>query len=93
MPVNSTPTEGTAVTIGIRPEHFADAGAGDADLKVAVDVAEHLGHTSYIYASVTDEALIIERPETRHSSHQSELTVGLPARRCFLFNADGQRLR
>jgi lactose/L-arabinose transport system ATP-binding protein len=93
MPVNSVPTEGTPVTLGIRPEHFADAGAGNADLKVAVDVAEHLGHTSYIYASIADEALIIERPETRHSAHRQDLIVGLPARRCFLFDADGQRLR
>ena len=38
------------MTVGVRPEHFVDAGQGDCDLTVKVDVAEHLGCTSYVYA-------------------------------------------
>ena len=38
------------VIVGVRPEHFGDAGEGDADITVKVDVAEHLGSTSYVYA-------------------------------------------
>ncbi|MFB2606192.1 TOBE domain-containing protein, partial [Rhizobium phaseoli] len=84
---------GAKVTIGIRPEHFVDAGAGDADLTVSVDVAEHLGNTSYIYAAIGSEQLIIERPESRTAGNRETLTVGLPARHTFLFDGAGSRLR
>ncbi|MGF9566169.1 sn-glycerol-3-phosphate ABC transporter ATP-binding protein UgpC [Neorhizobium sp. BT27B] len=93
LPIFGQVAIGTPVTLGIRPEHFVDAGAGDADLTVDVDVAEHLGHTSYVYAAVSGEPLIIERPESRHAAAQQQLTVGLPAKRCFLFDAEGRRLR
>ena len=93
LPISSRPDIGSPVMLGIRPEHFSDAGTGDADLTVAVHVAEHLGHTSYVYAGVSGEPLIIERPESRHAADQKTLTVGLPAKRCFLFDAEGQRLR
>jgi lactose/L-arabinose transport system ATP-binding protein len=93
LPISSRPEIGASVTLGIRPEHFVDAGNGDADLTMDVDVAEHLGHTSYVYAAVSDEPLIIERPESRHSGAEKKLTVGIPARRCFLFDAEGRRLR
>ncbi len=93
LPISHRLAVGSSVTLGIRPEHFADAGNGEADLTVDVDVAEHLGHTSYVYAAISDEPVIIERPETRHAGSQKNLTVGLPAKRCFLFDAEGQRLR
>ncbi|WP_454856975.1 ABC transporter ATP-binding protein [Rhizobium binxianense] len=84
---------GMPVTLGIRPEHFRDAGQGDADLAVAVDVAEHLGNTSYIYATLGDEQLIIERPESRMAAGSDRLIVSLPASRTFLFDDAGKRLR
>jgi lactose/L-arabinose transport system ATP-binding protein len=93
LPV-ADPIEADAkVTLGIRPEHFVDAGAGDADLTVTIDVAEHLGNTSYIYATIGPEQLIIERPESRVAGNRETLTVGLPASRTFLFDGAGKRLR
>ncbi len=86
-------TSGMAVTLGIRPEHFAEPGEGEADLEVAVDVAEHLGNTSYIYANLGGDQLIIERPESRSLGKAETLTVSLPAARTFLFDAAGRRLR
>jgi lactose/L-arabinose transport system ATP-binding protein len=94
MPVTSPVATGMPVTLGIRPEHFADAGKGDADLTVSIDVAEHLGNTSYIYATTAGgEQLIIERPESRTVGNRDQLTVGLSARRTFLFDSAGNRLR
>ncbi|MDQ0560036.1 lactose/L-arabinose transport system ATP-binding protein [Rhizobium mesoamericanum] len=85
---------GAPVTLGIRPEHFVDAGQGEADLTVTIDVAEHLGNTSYIYATTAGgEPLIIERPESRAAGNHDTLTVGLRVNRVFLFNNDGKRLR
>ncbi len=86
-------TSGMAVTLGIRPEHFGEPGEGEADLEVAVDVAEHLGNTSYIYANLGGDQLIIERPESRSLGKAETLTVSLPAARTFLFDAAGRRLR
>ncbi|KQV30786.1 sugar ABC transporter ATP-binding protein [Rhizobium sp. Root1203] len=94
MPVTSPVETGMPVTLGIRPEHFADAGKGDADLTVSIDVAEHLGNTSYIYATTAGgEQLIIERPESRTAGNRDQLTVGLSAKRIFLFDSAGKRLR
>ncbi len=94
LPIKERVDEGAKVSLGIRPEHFADTGGGDADLTVHVDVAEHLGNTSYVYARTEgDEQLIIERPESRDVGNRDRLTVGLSARRAFLFNSKGERLR
>ncbi|MBB2906310.1 sn-glycerol-3-phosphate ABC transporter ATP-binding protein UgpC [Agrobacterium sp. CMT1] len=94
LPIKERVNEGARVSLGIRPEHFADAGGGDADLSVHVDVAEHLGNTSYVYARTEGgEQLIIERPESRDVGNRDRLTVGLSARRAFLFDSKGERLR
>jgi len=94
LPIKEGVNEGAKVSLGIRPEHFADAGGGDADLTVHVDVAEHLGNTSYVYARTEGgEQLIIERPESRDVGNRDRLTVGLSARRAFLFDSKGERLR
>ncbi|MEZ2126463.1 MULTISPECIES: ABC transporter ATP-binding protein [unclassified Sinorhizobium] len=94
LPLAGPVEEGAPVVLGIRPEHFADAGMGDTDLHVTVDVAEHLGNTSYIYATVAGgEQLIIERPESRSTANRDHLTVALSAKRAFLFDSAGNRLR
>ncbi|MGP4802694.1 ABC transporter ATP-binding protein [Agrobacterium cavarae] len=93
LPVAARPGIGAPITLGIRPEHFEDAGKA-ADLTVAVDVAEHLGNTSYVYAHLAEELpLIIERPESRHVGKLDRLTVSVPADKAFLFDSDGTRLR
>ena len=90
----SGPTIGHKVTLGVRPEHFGLAGAGSADITVDIDVAEHLGSTSYIYANTkTGEQLIIEREESRHELDRSSLTVSIPAAQAYLFDDNGQRIR
>ncbi|HCD84777.1 MAG TPA: sugar ABC transporter ATP-binding protein, partial [Agrobacterium sp.] len=94
LPVRDRLSEGSKVSLGIRPEHFADSGKGDADLTVHVDVAEHLGNTSYVYARTEGgEQLVIERPESRDVANRDRLTVGLSARKAFLFDSKGTRLR
>ena len=94
LPIKDRLDEGSKVSLGIRPEHFADIGQGDADLTVHVDVAEHLGNTSYVYARTEGgEQLVIERPESRDVANRDRLTVGLSARKAFLFDSQGNRLR
>jgi len=87
-------SKGDTVTIGVRPEHFTGAGEGSTDLEVDVDVAEHLGNTSYIYAHVgKGERIVIERQQSRNDISKDKVTVGIDAATAFLFDGAGQRLR
>jgi len=87
------PAVGERLTLGVRPEHFGLGGAGDADLTVRVDVAEHLGSTSYVYANTTGEQLVIEREERRSEIGAESLVVSINAAKALLFDAAGNRLR
>ena len=95
MPVeNAPPGIGEKVTLGVRPEHFCKAGHGDTDLTIKVDVAEHLGNTSYVYANVRGgEQIIIEREESRNESNRDMLTIAIKASNAFLFDNTGNRIR
>ena len=95
LPMNNPPPAlGEKVTLGVRPEHFAKAGQGDADMTVTVDVAEHLGNTSYIYANVAGgEQLIIEREESRNALKTDTLTIAIKSSHALLFDKAGNRLR
>jgi lactose/L-arabinose transport system ATP-binding protein len=84
---------GDRVSVGVRAEHFGEAGAGNSDLTLQIDVAEHLGSTSYVYANAGGELVVIEREESRHELGQDTLAVSIDAKRAYLFDAAGHRLR
>ena len=58
-----------------------------------MDVAEHLGSTSYVYANAGGEALVIEREESRHENGNERITVSISADQAYLFDSTGHRLR
>ena len=90
----ATPDVGETVTVGIRPEHFVASGTGDADLALTVDVIEHLGALSYVYAHIRPgEQIIVAQEESRKGRPRDPIQAGIAADRCFLFDRDGQRLR
>ena len=94
LPITANVNKGDKVTLGVRPEHFVDAGQGNADLDLDVDVAEHLGSTSYVYAHIGNgERIIVEREESRAATNKDKLTVGISAASSFLFDGAGKRLR
>jgi len=93
LPISTAVAPGAKVTLGVRPEHFFEAGQGDTDLTIHVDVAEHLGNTSYLYAHVgSGESIIVEREEQRNAVREETLTVSLSAAGSFLFDGAGKRL-
>jgi len=92
LPVNSAQL-GEAVVLGVRPEHFGPAGAGGVDLVLDIDVAEHLGSTSYVYARTNSAPIVIEREESRSQEHQDRITVSISPDRAYLFDQRGQRIR
>ncbi|WP_417580868.1 ABC transporter ATP-binding protein [Pelagibacterium sp.] len=94
VPVGNAPEIGSAVTLGIRPEHFGAEQSEGARLTVDVDVAEHLGATSFVYANMkTGEQLIIEREQSRSEMGRTTLTVTIPPARAYLFDSQGHRIR
>ena len=84
---------GDKVVLGVRAEHFGLPGAGNVDLTLDIDVAEHLGSTSYVYANAGGEALVIEREESRHEASNETITVSVSADKAYLFDSKGARLR
>ncbi len=84
---------GDRVILGVRAEHFGLPGAGNVDITLDVDVAEHLGSTSYVYANASGEALVIEREESRHETSNEAITVSISASKAYLFDSKGARLR
>jgi len=87
------PAVGADVVLGVRPEHFFDAGQGDCDIAVKADVAEHLGSVSYVYADAGDTELIIEREASRHRASGDDLVVSIKAGKALLFDTKGARIR
>jgi lactose/L-arabinose transport system ATP-binding protein len=87
------PKAGGELTVGVRPEHFLDAGKGDCDITVKADVAEHLGSVSYVHTRSGGEALVIERDDSRRGGTGDLLTVSIKAERALFFDGDGARIR
>jgi lactose/L-arabinose transport system ATP-binding protein len=85
------PDLGSRVVLGVRPEHFGEAGKGDADLSVKIDMVEHLGGTSFVYASTTEKQELVIQRDADRVIDASEMTVSI--RRSYLFDENGLRLR
>ena len=83
---------GDRVTLGVRAEHFGEPGTG-SDITLNIDVAEHLGSTSYVYANAGGEALVVEREESRHEMGRETITVSISPDKAYLFDSTGHRLR
>ncbi|MBJ6987024.1 MULTISPECIES: sn-glycerol-3-phosphate ABC transporter ATP-binding protein UgpC [unclassified Devosia] len=92
LPVQNA-KKGEKVTLGVRPEHFITAPAEGPSLTFAIDVAEHLGSTSFVYAHSHGEPIIIEREEARSDVGATSITVGIDPSKAYLFAANGQRIR
>ena len=94
VPMGGPAREGSDVMLGIRPEHFDPSGSVRMDVKV--DVIEHLGGSSFLYARTAPgvDPLTIERRDARDGREGETLTVAFDPARAFLFDtASGERLR
>ncbi|RUY12046.1 ATP-binding cassette domain-containing protein, partial [Mesorhizobium sp. M7A.F.Ca.US.005.03.2.1] len=85
------PKIGSKVIVGVRPEHFGNAGEGDADLVVAIDVIEHLGGTSFLYARTANGDDVVIQRDAAKVPDTSAITVSI--RKSYLFDEKGLRLR
>jgi ABC-type sugar transport system ATPase subunit len=80
---------GAAVTVGIRPEHIAVAPERDA-LDVTVDLVEHLGGETFVYAAATDLPQITLRCDGQTPLSRGDATsVRFSPEHLHLFDATG----
>ncbi|MER8753811.1 sn-glycerol-3-phosphate ABC transporter ATP-binding protein UgpC [Mesorhizobium sp. M1050] len=87
----ATPEVGSKVIVGVRPEHFGNAGEGGADLVVGIDVIEHLGGTSFLYTRTANGEDVVIQRDAAKVPDASEITVSI--RKSYLFDEKGLRLR
>ena len=84
---------GSAVTLGIRPEHLELAQPGDCTLQVTADVSERLGSDTCCHVtSNAGEALTMRVRGDLASRYGEQLNLHLDASHCHLFDANGVAL-
>lgn len=92
LPLQNKAPIGVGYKLGIRPEHFDPSAS--VPLQATVDVAEHLGGTSYVYArNQGSEKLVLESRGDRNVESNSLISTAFDPVRAFLFNEAGERLR
>ena len=92
IPLTASLPAGTAVSVGIRPEHFK-AGGG-ASLKLNVDMIEHLGAEAYAYARFGQgELLTVATQNDRAMKAGDVIEAHFDPARALLFDAAGARIR
>ncbi|WP_308916495.1 sn-glycerol-3-phosphate ABC transporter ATP-binding protein UgpC [Jannaschia sp. LMIT008] len=91
-PAVTPPGEGTAVSVGMRPEHLSIDSAGDTH---RVDLTEALGGVSYAYlTSDTGEKIVVEERGDIRSSEGDRVGIVVEDARVMVFDAQsGARIR
>jgi lactose/L-arabinose transport system ATP-binding protein len=85
---------GDRISVGIRPEHFADASQYGIALTAKAQVVEQLGGVSYVYAVGRDDATKVTIQQKGHSRIDSGamIEVGIEPGAAIAFDTDGLRL-
>jgi lactose/L-arabinose transport system ATP-binding protein len=92
IPVTLQAAAGTAVTIGIRPEHFNED--GPAGLALTIDMLEHLGGETFAYARHGNgELIVVETKNGRGLKAGDRLTARFDPVSVLVFDGEGKRLR
>ncbi|MCG8508142.1 MAG: sn-glycerol-3-phosphate ABC transporter ATP-binding protein UgpC [Rhodospirillales bacterium] len=93
VPLKEAPPQpGTPLTLGVRPEHFKEDGA--VSLPVVVDVAEHLGGESLIYAKgKAGETMVIHTESGRSVKAGDSIPARFDIDKVYLFDTREQRVR
>jgi lactose/L-arabinose transport system ATP-binding protein len=92
LPANVRVADGTAVTVGIRPEHFKASGSAMLELKI--ELIEHLGGETYAYAGYGDgELLTLATNNDRQIQAGDAYQARFDPASMLMFGAYGQRLR
>ncbi|MHA6300023.1 ABC transporter ATP-binding protein [Devosia sp. CAU 1758] len=85
---------GQQISVGIRPEHFADAALGGPTLTAKAQVVEQLGGVSFVYAVGNDDEAKVTIQQKGHSRipDGASITVGIEPGAILAFDERGQRI-
>ena len=86
---------GSKVTVGLRPEHIeASAQPRDDAIRAHVQLAEHLGDTTYLHVTLTGatEAMTIRTDPDNPLDTGDTAYLGFPPQRGYLFDDQGRTL-
>ncbi|MEO8152795.1 MAG: sn-glycerol-3-phosphate ABC transporter ATP-binding protein UgpC [Rhizobacter sp.] len=93
------PAVGTEVTLGVRPEHFQDVhpehsnGDGLGQLKLTIDMLEHLGGETFAYArSASGATVVVETNHGRDLKSGEAYDVRFRTAQALLFDKAGKRV-
>ncbi len=85
-------TAGEAVTVGLRPQHFSDTGA--LKFKLNVELIEHLGGESFVYAgNGSGDLITVATQAGRGLKAGQKFEARIDPTKALLFDANGQRVR
>ena len=83
---------GERITVGVRPEHFTDAGT--ATLPLTIEIIEHLGGETFAYASYSHgEVITIRVQHGRELKSGQAMEAKFDPKSVLLFDSSGQRIR
>ncbi len=85
---------GQKVKLGIRPEHFSEQDDGNPRMAFNVEVAEHLGGTSFLYGqSGSGEQMVVEASGANRAKPGEALSLAVPPSYCHLFDSEGKAFK
>ena len=92
IPLKGTmPAVGTEVSLGVRPEHFNDE--GDGQLRLTIDMLEHLGGETFAYARSDSGAMVvIETKQGRKLEAGQVYDARFDSGLSLVFAKDGKRI-
>ncbi|MQT14717.1 ABC transporter ATP-binding protein [Segnochrobactrum spirostomi] len=91
---NAAVSEGSAVSLGVRPEDLSIASEGEPLIEGRVDLIEQLGEVQLVYLDIgRDQPLIAKLPGNRDVARGTLLRLSAPADHLHLFDAEGLSLR
>lgn len=80
--------------VGIRPEFLAISGASPGALCATVEVLEHLGYETIIYAQANNLSVVVRAPAERHYAIGEKIYLTLDEKNLHLFDiSTGERIR
>jgi len=90
----STLAAGAKVTLGIRPEHaMAGPQPATGSVRAHVQLAEHLGDTTYLHVVLGDSTQLVVRTDPENPLNTGDIAhLNFPLSRCYLFDETGKTL-
>ena len=94
VPLRADVQAGTAVKLGVRPEHMLVDGPGEGVIAARIEFVEQLGGASFAYAPSFPAGALVSAADPLHGARALEMhNLHFRGADCLLFSSDGARIR